>query len=114
MRTERHSNPPPLWNWIPGRLPQSLVFKKIKQGYGWSACIYRAGYRRGIIDTLFENLGDAVAFVHSNEIELYHPEYYSDFEDLLRKYESETGAETTLKFWESVVKASQVWATRCD
>ena len=106
MKIERYTVPGHFWNWIRANLPASLVGKEILQGYAIGQYIYRRGYRRGVLDTVFEREGEAIAFVGLNSLELLYPEYFSDFEDLCRRYEAETGEEITFKYWESPKKSA--------
>lgn len=101
MKVERRTAPGFLWEWLKSHLPAGLTAVEIHQGYGVSQYIYRRGYRRSFVDKLFENEGDSVAAVDEARITLNHPEYFSDFEDLIRKYEAEIGQEVTFIYWES-------------
>lgn len=50
---------------------------------------------------LFYRADDATALVYERVIELHHPQYFSDFENLILRYEQHTGEEVTLRYWES-------------
>lgn len=94
-------DPPKLWDWLADRLPPSLEPAVFVCGYGRFYGIYRRGEKPSFIKRSFEMTGDPVAEVCENELRLNHPEYFSDFEDLLKRWESETGIEATLSFWQS-------------
>lgn len=42
-----------------------------------------------------------IACVYEETVDLYRPEYFSVFKDMLRRYEHATGREATLIVWES-------------
>ena len=100
MILNRQSNPPALWKWLTERLPSSLEWRQISAGYGYYCAIYRKGEAPGPLLGIFTD-GDPVADVCDLEVRLNYPEYFSDFEDLLRRWEKETGIEPTLTYWES-------------
>lgn len=101
MKINSKYNPPKLWDWIKCRLPRGLEAKAVSVGYGYFCGIYRTGMAPGLLARTFECIGDPVASVSGREIELNYPEWYSDFEDLLRRFESETQTVTTLNYWQS-------------
>ena|SRR5687767_3184215 len=86
---------PALWEFARDHLPSSLRATCTSDGYG---SIYAIEVRE---PGLLNLLRSGIATVGREEIELRHPEYFSDFEDLCRKYEAATGREVTLRFWES-------------
>ena len=104
VKFERHERVGDMWQWLQSALPRSLQAKQIAQGYGYVQCIYRSGYRRRLIEYTFDALGTIVATVNGTTIELYAPEYFSDFDKLGREYEAQTGYEVTLKYWQSPSK----------
>lgn len=102
MKTIRETSQDSLWNFIQAHLPASLRAEKIMWGYGHKCFVYASSYRRGIVSRFFECEGDPVAEITFDTVELYHPQYFSDFEDLLRRYEQkQDGRSTTLRFWQS-------------
>jgi hypothetical protein len=90
-----------LWDWLAPRLPSGLEAKDYMVGYGHFCGVYRRGEAPGFFKRAFDMIGDPVAEVCGTELRLNFPEYFSDFEDLLRRWEKETGIETTLSYWES-------------
>jgi hypothetical protein len=100
VKLNRRFNPPALWEWLASRLPLSMERRVIHFAYSQSCNIYRKGEAPGLLKRQFSE-GDPIASVLHNEIVLHSPEYFSDFEDLLRAFESTTGIETTLTYWQS-------------
>lgn len=101
MKVTKIRGPGDMWPFIKSELPASLTTLEIPVGYGYGKFIYRSDYRRGFIDRFFDRIGDAVAQVDGTEVELFHQEYFSDFEALCQKYERNTGYNTHLKYWEA-------------
>lgn len=100
MKLNRRFNPPDLWAWAKIRIPASLEAREINFSYSISCNIYRKGEAPGFLARQFTE-GTPVATVLHNEIVLHDPQYFCDFEDLLRSFESQTGLETTLTYWQS-------------
>lgn len=91
-----------MWRWLAQHLPPSLEARELRNGYGTRCGIYRRGKAPGFLARALDLEGDPVATVVFNEVELHHPEYHSDFDDLLRRYEFDhPGTEVTLRYWES-------------
>lgn len=101
MKLNKRYHPPDLWDWVRSRLPASLEGKVLQIGYGVACNVYRKGQIPNLLKRAFDMEGDPVATVNDKEIVLNHPEYFSDFEDMLRNFERQTGIECTLTFWES-------------
>ena len=101
MKTERRIASGHLWNWLLTKLPRSFEARRFGVGYGYMHCIYTGGCApSNFLQNYFEAVGDPIATVYDNEVEVHHPQYVSDFEDLLRKYEAETKIEPKLVYWE--------------
>jgi hypothetical protein len=100
MKLDRRTKPPRLWDFVNSNLPAGLVAKDFPVGYGRFFGIYRKGEVPSFLARAFEFTGSPVAVVYSEGIELHYPEWFSDFEDLLRKWETKTGVEQTLTYWE--------------
>lgn len=101
MKVISNYKPPALWEWMRSRLPRGLEAKAVAAGYGE---IYAINVRIPSELSVQRWLGIGgvpIACITSDTIEIFNPSYYSDFEDMARKYESEVGAEVTLKFWQS-------------
>lgn len=94
MKVERCFRGDRLWRFFQKHLPSSLVAKDRVNGYG-------RDYSIELPKTHWFNLPDVVARVYETHVELFRPEYFSDFEDICKRYEQETKEEVTLKFWES-------------
>lgn len=104
MKIERQIESPKLWTFAREHLPRGLVAANYIIGYGRVAGIYaiRPEDKPGFFARMMAfTPRDPIAEIHGATIFLYHPEYFSDFEDLARKYESETGYEVTLKYWQA-------------
>ena len=102
MKKEFLSHPGSLWKFVKDTIPKSLTAEEIQIGYGKFQVIYRIGHKRGIMDRLLEQLGDPVATVGTTTIEIFHPEYFSDFENIAQRYEHATAKEVLLKCWEAI------------
>lgn len=90
-----------LARWLDGVLPPSLVRERLSSGYGYCDYIYAADKRRGVAEKIFSMRGDPVAYVGFDKVELYHPQYFADFEALLTAYETQHPDRTVvLEYWE--------------
>ena len=87
-----------LWEFVRTNLPSSLRATKFGDGYGTIYGI-EVKERSDIIGYL--PLTSGIATIGDGYIELRHPEWFSDFEDLVRKYEAKTGKEVEFRYWES-------------
>jgi hypothetical protein len=67
---------------------------RCSEGYSYGYYIYA-----GKAPLFFR--GDPVAEIEGLTIRLFHTNYFSDIEDLARKYEQATGYEVTLKYWQA-------------
>jgi hypothetical protein len=102
MKLNKVYRPPNLWQWVKMNLPLSMEAREISWGYGTCCNIYRRGEAPGPVKAHFGVEGYPIATVHSDhELRLNYPEYFSDFEDILRKYEAHTGIEPTLTYFQS-------------
>lgn len=101
MKTERRIAPSSLWLWLQGKLPRGLVPATMIVGYGRFCGIYLNGSTPGFWAREFENIGNPVATISGFTVELHHPQWLSDFEDLLRRFEAEMKVSTKLIYWES-------------
>lgn len=100
MKIERRVKASALWEWLQDKLPSGLKPVKVSIGYGYAYGLYQPGGEPGWVARQFDQIGDPVAIVTENCIELHHPQWMSDFEDLLRRYESEKKVEARLIYWE--------------
>ena len=94
MKIERNTKSPDLFEWMKQNLPSSLSAGKNGEGYGYGYYIYA-----GSAPVFFR--GNPIAEIHNSTIVLFHTNYFSDMEDLGRKYEQETGYEVTLRYWQA-------------
>ena len=69
-------------------------------GYGQRYCIYADKSLPTILMRNLGYIGDPIADVQGSIVELFHPQYYSDFEGLLQKFELEEKRECKLIYWE--------------
>ena len=97
MKIERMIKPNNLFYWLEKNLPRGLEAICESCGYGYYRYIALRDSRT------FSGLRkkEVVAEIFFSELILNHPQYFSDFEVLLRKYEEETGDAPTLKYWQS-------------
>ena len=94
----------PLWDFFSQHLPSSLKAVKDMADYGFLC---------GVVIKERSDLPDILSFRHfvkpriasisalRDEVELFAPQYYADFEDIIRKYEQQTGKSVTFIFWQS-------------
>lgn len=97
MKIQRAEKPGNVWPWLIAHLPTCFRAKESMIGYGVECAVYLSDHMPGF----FGGRGDPIALVAGLTVELYHPEYYSDFSDLLLRFESESGYEPVLKYWAS-------------
>ena len=102
MITERRTSPGRLWEWLQRHLPVGLEPMQFVVGYGMFCGIYARGSAPGFLKRSFEIMGDPVAVVLVNSVTVYHPQWFSDFKDLLLRYEAEEKPphETKIVYWE--------------
>lgn len=97
MKLVNEWKPPPLARWVKDHLPASLVMCVSPCGYG----VWYEIYRKGEEPKLFRRT-DPIAEIDGDSIRLFHPNYFADMEDLLRRYEAEfKGVQTTLRYSDS-------------
>lgn len=88
---------PRLWEFARDHLPDGLRTAVKTCGYG---SIYEIHIKeRGVLSVFSDPIATVDAYYDT--IELRNPEWFSDFEDLCRAYETKTGREVTLRYWES-------------
>jgi hypothetical protein len=93
----------PLWDFFERNLPSTLTVEKISDGYGGTMFIYVKPDLRGsrLPDRIKNWFGIGIATIGDGYVELRRPEYFSDFEGIIRKYETATHKDVTFKYWES-------------
>jgi hypothetical protein len=96
MKTEIKRSYGSLFSFVKERLPLALVGKEVASGYGYLQAVCRKGDTGG----MFRG-PEKIALIYETRIDLQHPEWTSDFEDIAREYEKHTGQEITLRIWES-------------
>ena len=102
------------WEFIKANLPSSLRAVKRVYGYGLRTVKRVYGYGEDGYGEIwgievkeksdlfgYLPLTDGIATVMNDTLELRHPEYFSDFEDLCRQYEVQTSKEITFRYWVS-------------
>ena len=92
MKVQRRTLEPDLVAFATKSLPPSLVVKRNIDGTEY--LIYARGH------TPLIGRGDPIAEVEPGRIRLFETNYFSDMEDLIRRYENETGYEITLQYWQ--------------
>ena len=96
MKIERQLKIPTLGKWGLSYPMQNLRVKHVSQGYGGD--LY---YVYAVSDMPWFGHGNPIAELGDNEIRLFETSYFSDMERFGKAYESETGYEVTLKYWQS-------------
>lgn len=93
----KHEQQCNLWRFFKEHLPPSLRATSNDDGYGhqYGIEVKTRGLRS------YVPFSDGIATVWDDHVELRHPEYFSDFEDIIRKYEAATGKEVEFRYWES-------------
>ena len=86
-----------LWEFCREHLPPSLQATVKTDGYGFKYGIKVVRENESWWRKMWD---DGIATVTDREIELRHPEYFSDFESLCLAYEKQTGRSVTLRYWE--------------
>lgn len=87
-----------LWDFVASHLPDSLrATKHIADGYGIELGIEVKD--KSVSSYL--PFRASIATVTDDSIELRSPQYFSDMEEIIRKWEAFTGKEVTLIYWES-------------
>lgn len=86
-----------LWEFVARNLPPTLRARKENDGYGFIMGIEVK--ERSLKSYVPFTRG--IASVSDNFIELRHPQYFSDFEDIITRYEAATGKEVTFRYWEA-------------
>lgn len=94
MKIERQIKAPNLYGWAKTHLPPSLSCGSCMEGYGTGYYVYEGR-------APWIGRGDPIAEIEGRVVRLFHANYFSDMEDLIRGYESATGHEITLKYWQS-------------
>lgn len=95
MKLERVLAPAKLYSFADHSLPSGLVVGNSQDGYGRCYYIYQRGHKPWL------GRGDPIAEIGSQSIRLFHTNYFSDMEDLARAYESATGFEVTIQYFQS-------------
>ena len=88
----------PLWRFFKKNLPSSLCAKEIGDGYG--SVMWIEIKRSDNWLNRFNPFSDGIASVNSGTVTLRHPEYYSDFEQIIQAYEKESGNEVEFHYYE--------------
>ena len=116
MKLERlqANKPTQLSVFFERNLPASICIKK----KGWLSKDYEAGIIRTttrmtvrrvdcaygsqlIYEQTPSKTFDKIAVISEDYVELFAPEYFSDFQSVIEKYERATNREVTFRYWES-------------
>ena len=92
MKVEHPKKVPSLWLFAEKHLPPSLKVSRESTGYGYVFGI-SIRPRKGWFT-------ESIATIHDNNVEVFHPQYFSDIEKLVQDYEDLGGGEVTIKLWE--------------
>ena len=95
MRVLREIIPPKLYEWALSKKIPGLKVKSVTEGYGEGYYIYAEA------DVPWFGRGHPIAEFMSSEIKLFQTVYFEDMERLAQAYESETGHEITIRYWQS-------------
>ena len=92
--TLKKDNTPSLYEFI--KNAKNFPFKTVRDDTGYGV-LYPVVTKWKLFGY---NTGDIIAKINCCYIELYYPEYFSDFENLCKEYENKFNKEVTLKYWE--------------
>jgi hypothetical protein len=82
--------------WLQGKDHVSLQCVCKNDGYGyWHEIVSKAERTFFVFDYVIARI------YGNNEVQLHHPQYFSDVEQLAYHFERETGQEVTIKVYES-------------
>ena len=101
VRLESGHEIPPLWLFMRNNLPPSLLAIKMDDGYGH---VYGVKVKSNTLASripIIEWFKERIATVGDDRVELMHPQYYSDFEQIIAKYEEKYGREVEFRYWEA-------------
>lgn len=102
MKVERVIKHPNVFAFAKTHLPSGLITYDFQCGYGYFYCIIHPPKPNWIKEQFMTfNSLDPIADVCGDVINLRHPQYFSDMENLARAYEAATGFEVTLKYWQT-------------
>ena len=97
-----HPELPELWAFVCNNLPSTLRAEKRVIGYGHVLGVYLFQSPKPAGKHWWSLVDDPmIASVHNDEIEIFQPQYFSDFEKITTDYEDMGGEEITIKLWES-------------
>ena len=99
-----------LWQFFQENMPGAMIATIRRDEYGGQYGISMrsasdAGRTRRILGIFPITDYDRVAIVEWNTVYLYAPQWYSDFEDIIERYEELTGQGVEFHYWEGVVEA---------
>lgn len=101
VKLEHGHEIPPLWLFMRDNLPPSLLAIKMDDGYG---AVFGVKVKENSIAAripVVEWFKERIATVWDDTLELMEPKYFSDFEDVIRKYEKRYGKEVTFRYWQA-------------
>ncbi len=98
--------PPPenvLDDFIEAALPDTLELQRVGHGYGYITTIVPKDTKRSFMDKVCERVSkDAIAIIHTQSVELLHPQWLADMQDILQAYDRKYSTDTTLAYWEEI------------
>ena len=86
-----------LYIFIGQHLPPSLKAVQYTTGNGIFYCVKRKDLASYLLPFPFD-MAVRVASIENDKIELLQPQYVSEFQNIIAKYEAETGKEITLRY----------------
>jgi len=87
-----------LWEFFKNRLPSSLRATEFFDGYGE---VYGIEVKKRTDILGYFSLSTSIATVGNDYVELRRPEWFDNFEDLIREFEHQTGKSIEFRHWES-------------
>lgn len=86
-----------LWEFFNSHLARPLRAIKFGDGYG---SYYGIEIKKRSLSG-YLTFSPGIATISQDSVDLRSPEWFSDFEDLIRRYEKQTGREVTFTYHES-------------
>lgn len=85
------------------KFPGFIEYKEKYHGYGvdYSLTI-PTGKKSTFLNKIFQSNEIKIASIENNRVVLYHPQYFSDMEKMIKEYENKHKTEITLKIFEEV------------
>lgn len=105
VRKDPNAGDPAIFQFMRWNLPKTLTCERVCDGYG---CDYYVCAKDGrVVASVASTWYPFGWFLRmlkklpNDRVQLKHPEYYSDFEDVIRKYETQSGKSVIFEYWEA-------------